>query len=400
MFINSPHIAPKMNEIEAAMQETAHGFAKDIMRPVGIQLDRMTPSEVIAADSPFWTVRKQYLELGLDLQEISQDLTPEQYVRCAMIVNEELGWGDLGLAFSMYGLAIPTWICKFVNRPDLLEQFGSSRGCWGLTEPDHGSDMVDFTHSLSPDENGGLKSNCRVTRKGDKLVINGQKSAWVSNASIAECMALFCRYDDGSGKPARGAFMVPLDLEGVSRSEPILRHGMRGLTDAEVYFDNVEIPLEYMLAGPDEYDVLVGKIISTANPGMGVFMVGLARAAYEMALDYSKERTQGGSPIFDYQTVKLKLFHMFRKIEYTRALTRHVLLMSVSETPPAFQLCASVKVTSTEMAIEVANSAFDLFGGNAQTQDYQIEKLVRDARLGTIADGTNDVLGLMASSFL
>jgi alkylation response protein AidB-like acyl-CoA dehydrogenase len=268
---------------------------------------------------------------------------------------------------------------------------------WSITEPDHGSDLLDFSHSVSPVGQGGLKSNCVVIKKGDKFLIRGQKSSWGSNGSIAHVSALFCRYDDGSGEAKCAAFIVPLDLPGVSRGKPLDKLGVRSLTDAELFFDDVEIPASYMLCPPEAYDELLAGILIGANPGMAIFSVGQARAAFELALAYAKERVQGGKPIFEHQAVRLKLFDMYRKIQAARALIRKTML-DHAQFAPRFENSVASKVTGTQTALEVTNQAFEIFGGNATTKEYPIEKLLRDARMGTIADGTNDVLSLMAAA--
>lgn len=389
---------PGISEIEKAMQETAHRFAVEVMRPTGIALDKMSAAEVIAPGSAYWQVHKQYRQLGLNLVEVSADLSPVECARLAYIVNEELGYGDLGLGWGCYAATFPAALARATGRADLQEIFTFDQiGCWGITEPDHGSDMLDFTGQVSPPPGNGSISNCVAVRRGDKIAINGQKSNWVSNGSVAETMSLFCRYDDGSRNNLRAAFLVPLNLPGISRGTPLHKMGVRSLTDAEIFFDNVEIPASYMVVPPEMYTQFLAGTLIGANPGMAVYMVGMARAAYEFALDYSKERKQGGRPIFEYPTVRIKLFEVFRKINAARALCRHAMVAHAQTDQPYFPLAASAKVTCTQLCMEAVNGAFEIFGGNAQTEDYPIEKLYRDARLGTIADGTNDVLSLMAS---
>lgn len=389
---------PGLTEIEASVQEVAHKFAAEVLRPAGIALDRLTPGEVIAEGSQLWDVFKHYRELGLNLSEISEELSPVEIARLTYLVNEELGWGDCGLGWSLYASGLAQAMIKSFGRDDLAEICTPrSISMWSITEPNHGSDMLDFTHLQSPAEQGGLKSDCVAVRQGDAIVIRGQKSAWGSNGSVADVAALFCRYDDGSGQAKRAAFIVPLNLPGVSRGKPLDKLGVRTLTDAELYFDNVEIPASYMLCPPEAYEELVAGILIGANPGMAIFSVGLSRAAFEYALRYSKERIQGGRPIFEYQAVQLKLFDMYRKIQAARALIRNTMLEH-AQFPPRFENSVSCKVTGTQLAVEVSNQAFEIVGGNAISKEYPLEKLLRDARLGTIADGTNDLLALMAAS--
>lgn len=397
--MQGPPVEPGLTEEERAIQATAHRYARDVLRPVGKALDRMTPEQVIAPESPYWNARRQYLELGLDLTEASRGLGPVEVARLTYLVHEELGWGDLGLGWGFYGGSFPSALVAAMGREDLAAVFTPDRlGCWGMTEPDHGSDLLDFERSLSSIEHGGRRSNCVAIRHGDRIVIRGQKAAWVSNGSIAKDMSLFCRYDDGSGTPGFGAFLVPLDLPGVRRSPPVRKMGVRSMSDSEIFFDDVEIPASYMVCGPKEYPALLRGILVGANPGMAVFLVGVARAAFEHALAYSKVRVQGGKPIFEHQAIGLKLFEMYRKIQAARALARHVMVTNAGNPAPYFPLAASAKVTGSQLAIEVVNTAFDVFGGYAKTEEYPIEKLLRDVRMGTVADGTNDVLSLMAAA--
>jgi len=385
-----------LTEIEASIQEVAHRFAEDVMRPAGKVLDQLTPEEVIADGSPLWDVFKQYRELGLNLFEISEGLTPVEVARLTYLVNEELGWGDCGLGWSLYASNMAQGMIKAMGRDDLWDVCPpDSISMWSVTEPNHGSNMLDFSHTLAPAEEGGSRSDCVAVKQGDKFIIRGQKSAWGSNGAIATHSALFCRYDDGSGEAKRAAFILPLDLPGVSRGKPLDKLGVRTLTDAELYFDDVEIPESYLLCPPEAYDELVKGILIGANPGMAIFSVGLARAAFEHALQYSKERTQGGRPIFEYQALQLKLFDMYRKIEVSRKLIRAT-MEDHSKFEPQLQNAVTCKVTGTQMALEVTNQAFEVFGGNATSKEYPIEKLLRDARMGTIADGTNEVLSLVA----
>ena len=142
---------------------------------------------------------------------------------------------------------------------------------------------------------------------------------------------------------------------------------------------------------------------------MGSTFVGCARAAFEMALEYAKERVQGGVPIIEHQSVKMKLFEMFRKIEAARSLNRRVVVFNNAHNPflgapegafPAVQYAIASKVTSTQTAFEVASEALQIFGGNGLSREYPVEKLLRDARASMIEDGSNEVLSLHAADRL
>jgi alkylation response protein AidB-like acyl-CoA dehydrogenase len=132
---------------------------------------------------------------------------------------------------------------------------------------------------------------------------------------------------------------------------------------------------------------------------MGNTFVGVAQAAFELALDYAKERIQGGVPIIQHQSVKARLFQMFRKVEAARSLARRV-SMNNAVNPGQLQYAIASKVTSTTTAFEVASDALQIFGGNGLSREYPIEKLMRDARAAMIEDGCNDVLSLAGADEL
>jgi alkylation response protein AidB-like acyl-CoA dehydrogenase len=140
-------------------------------------------------------------------------------------------------------------------------------------------------------------------------------------------------------------------------------------------------------------------MLGYANSGMGQLFVGVARAAYDYAVDYAKERVQGGVPIFEHQSVRGRLFKMFMKVEAARALVRRVALYTAANAP-IVQYSIASKVFCTNTAFEVASEAVQIFGGNGLSREYPIEKVLRDARASMIEDGCNEVLGLLGGSRL
>jgi alkylation response protein AidB-like acyl-CoA dehydrogenase len=193
--------------------------------------------------------------------------------------------------------------------------------------------------------------------------------------------------------------VVPLDLPGVSRGQPTNKLGQRALNQGEIFFDDVRIPAEYMVVGCDAYSAVVEQILTGANASMGTIFVGVARAAFEHALDYAKTRVQGGVPIIEHQSVKARVFKMFAQVEAARSLSRRVAYYN-STNPPLLQYSIASKVFSTNTAFEVASQALQIFGGNGLTKDFPIEKLMRDARASMIEDGCNDILSVVGAAKL
>jgi acyl-CoA dehydrogenase len=382
--------------------DLAHRFAVDVLRPAGATLDRLAdPAEVIAPGSLLWEVYDRYDETGLgDLgRSDAGDLAAR--ARLGAAVSEELAWGDVGLAITLgvSGLAQP-WV-EMTGNAALIERYCTpgtrTIGCWALTEPDHGSDTVGFTEAHFHDPS--LRANCVARPDGDGYVISGHKAAWVSCGSIADVILLFCTLEQDRGQAGGAAFVVPAELPGVERSRPLDKLGQRSLNQGEIVFDDVRVPADHMVVGPDAYPAALEAMLAHANAGMAQLFVGVARAGYDLALEYAKHRVQGGRPIIEHQSVKSRLFQMFSRVEAARALARRVSEYNAVSTPRIeYSIAAKTYVTNT--AFEVASAALQIFGGNGLTREYPIEKVLRDARASMIEDGCNEVLGIMAASRL
>jgi alkylation response protein AidB-like acyl-CoA dehydrogenase len=388
-----------LTEDERQVKEVAHRFAAEVMRPAGQTLDKMTPEDVIVPDSIFWDVFKQYHDLGFSA--LDPELDPVLAARLRCIIGEEMGWGDAGLAVAFGAAATPSNLAGMVENPELMERFPAQEiGCWAVTEPDHGSDMIDFNNRIMATGSDLGTPNCIARGEGDEFVISGQKSAWLCNGTIARSAALFCATETADGGSGYGIFLVPLERAGVSRGNPLHKIGQRALNQGEIFFDQVRIPARFMICGPDEYSLMTEMTLCSANGGMGTWFAGTARAALDLALDYARERVQGGVPIIEHQSVKSRLFAMYRKVEAARALNRRVCLYNAGSEVPSLEAAIASKVTSTQTAFEVASDALQIFGGAGISQEYPIEKIFRDARISMIEDGCNEVLGLVAADRL
>jgi alkylation response protein AidB-like acyl-CoA dehydrogenase len=395
-----------LSEEERAIQSVCNRFAKEVMRPIAEKLDKMNAEEMVAEGSPLWDFIEQMEESGiLDLEALAS-LSDEEKSRMIPIIFEELGWGDVGLAMGMVVMKFPAFAAYATGKPELIERFGKLRGCWVATQPDRGSDMVDLdkTEAFPGAKHG--KGNMQARVEGDELVINGQSSAWVSGTPIAECALAYILCDYGNGLHREDGSLnyvcalVPFDLPGVSKGKPLEKMGMRPLCQGEVYFDEVRIPMSYVMAGEHEAFGSFFGTLTYANMEMGISFTGVARAAYEHALAYVHERKQGGAPLIEHQGVRARLFSLFQKVEACRAMAYRVFAYNYGPNGPNLTASVASKTFVTETAMEVASEALQLFGGNGLTTEYPMEKLLRDARAGMIADGENNVLNLKAATLL
>ena len=388
-----------LNEMEQLIQDNVHQFALKVMRPAGVELDRVTPEEMIAPESPLWTVLKKSEELGLSITAMAE-LPPLDRVKLFAIASEELAWGDPGLAGAILVNHFPVIYSMLAGNMEMAHYCEGKLGCWGITESEHGSDMLDANAAVAARGGDYGRPSCLARIEGDKIIVNGQKAAWVSGAMTAEVCALYCHYEEGGQTRPGVSLIVPLDSPGVSRGKPLDKIGFRGLNQGELYFDNVEVPIANLLAGPDTYEDFVYRTLCEANPHVAALSVGIARAALEYAVEYAHQRKQGGVAIIQHTSVRLRLFEMFRKVEAARALTRRAMAFNATAPRPSMLASTSAKVTATQTAFEVASEAVQIFGGNGVTREYPVEKLFRDARSSMIADGLNEILGMKGGTDL
>ncbi len=387
-----------LSEEEAAIQDVVHQFAKNVLRPLGRELDKMTAEEVCAPGSPYWSIFEEAARLGMTPDFLEQ-FEPQVAHRLESIIGEEMGWGDAGLAISLTATNFPLEMARAVGNQELVELATGKIGCWMITHPDKGTDVgaFDMQREWVAGQQGN-KGSMFAKVGTDEIVINGQCSAWVSNGAVAQVALgyLSADYGDGffdkNGRPHGVAAIIPLDLPGVSRGKPLEKIGQRSLPQGEIYFDNVRIPKRFAVALQDEYYGNVASAWSFAGTHMSQVFTGVARSAFELALQYCHERKQGGQSLIDHQLTRYRLGDMMRRLELCRAVARRSLSyarLSPSGHPWA---TASAKVTVTEEAEKIVTEAFRLFGGNGTTREYPIEKLVRDVRAALIEDGENTML--------
>jgi len=407
-----PEIDLNLTDEQKALRDMVKRFGAEVMRPAGIELDKLgDPADVIADGSILWDVFKQFRELGLHTTSFSRSIggmAEDMDPMAGILLLEEMGYADAGLAISLFVASMPFTFCQFLPVPelqDLARQFVEDKdckliGCWGITEPDHGGDWA----------LGGDKAECgpslRGVLKGAEYIINGQKSAWVSNGTIATHSVLHVGLDPSRGMQGQGIAICPLDLPGITRGKPLDKIGQRPLNQGEIFFDDVHLPKEYMIVTPRPASESAGGGSGLFGGGgtpmgtMAVIFGGLSRAALDEAIKYARDRIQGGIPIIEHKNVKLKLFEMFMMTESARSLARRLQLYNSLSGSSSMLHTMAGKWMSTETAFKVASEAIQIFGGLGLSKEYTIEKIFRDARAAMIEDGTNEVLALSVADAL
>jgi alkylation response protein AidB-like acyl-CoA dehydrogenase len=402
-FELNPQVTPELE----ALKNGVHEFSEKVLRPAARALDKLaTPADVIAKDSPYWQVMR-----AAHSQNFHTALLPTQLGGLGLsglslhIALEELGWGSADFAITLACTGFPYASAAATRNPELIQEvvlpFVADKdarmvGCWAITEPSHGSDH--FLIAGSQFKDPALHGEVTARKEGDFYVLNGEKSRWVSNGTVATHAVVHLSLEPGMGLAGGGIAFVPLDLPGITKGAPLDKMGQRGLNQGGFTFKDVRIPARYMLmSDPRQYAAAMEQTLSLTGAVMGAVFTGVARAAFEEALAYTRTRTQGGRPICEHQLVQKHLYDMFVKVESSRQLSRAALIYNQSGAPTASEYSGAAKIHCTQNAFDVAHTAMSLMGGFGLTREPHIEKLFRDTRASLVEDGVNDVLALSAA---
>ncbi len=386
-----------LSEEEQGAQQGMHRFAREVMRPIGRELDRMPAEQAYLPGSPFWRFHGEMMKLGMG-PDAMMGMPPDLAARMEGIVVEELAWGDAGLAVSAGAGGMPMLMAMASGQQELIDLCAGKLGCWCATQPDRGSDGL----TLYPEErfpgSKGNKGNLQATFIADEVIFNGQTSAWVSNGPVAQValMDIVADYGQGffdeQGSTYGCNVIVPLDIKGVSRGKPLEKIGKRPLPQGEVFFDNVRVPRRFAIATRDDYELKHGHAWANAGTAMSHIATGLARAAFESALAYVHERRQGGALLAQLQLTQYRLGGIGTKVEAIRAMARHVAHYTKTSPQAHPYFTAAGKAFCCTELMNVVRESLHLMGGVGLTREFPIEKMLRDAQAMQIEDGENHLL--------
>jgi acyl-CoA dehydrogenase len=366
-----------LSDEQKDLREMAHDFATKEIRPVAWDYDRDStwPQEII----------EKAWEVGLMNTHIPEDYGgPGLDYLSGCLIEEEMGWGCSGIGTSLMcnGLAAaPVMIGgseevkkKYLGM--LTEEPKLASFC--LTEPDAGSDV------------SGMKTT--ATKKGDKWVINGSK-CFITNGGYADWFTVYAKTDKDAGHRGISAFVVPKDdTVTVDKKEDKL--GQRASNTATITFNETEIPAGNLLGEENHGFKLAMMTLDRTRPGVAGLAVGIAQAAFDFAAEYSKERVQFGVPIAMHQAVAFMIADMATKIEASRLLVWQS--ASFLDQGKRNTLAAShAKRFAADTAMEVTVDAVQVYGGYGFIKEYPVEKLMRDAKIMQLYEGTSQIQRLV-----
>ena len=386
-----------LSDDERGVQEAVHRFAKDIMRPLGQEIDRLPAAQAYAAGSAFWQFHAEAAKLGM-VPEALAGLSPQQAARLEGLLITELAWGDAGLAVSVGAGGLPMLMAQASGRQELVDLCAGRLGCWCATQPDRGSDgLMLYAEERHPGSKAN-KGNLQARFTADEIIFNGQSSAWVSNGPVAQValMDIVADYGDGCHDAQGNTYgcnvIVPLDLKGISRGRPLEKLGKRALPQGEIYFDNVRVPRRFAIATRDDYELKHAHAWAHAGTAMSHIAAGLARAAFEMALAYVAQRRQGGALLAQLQLTQYRIGGIGMQLEAIRAMARHVAHFTKVSAQAHPYFTAAGKAFCCSTLLSVVRESLQLMGGVGLTREFPIEKLLRDAQAMQIEDGENHLL--------
>lgn len=249
-----------------------------------------------------------------------------------------------------------------------------------------------FSYCLSESEAGSDASALRtkVERVGDGWVLNGSKK-WISNAGESEFYSVIAQGDPALGSKGITAFVVEKSDPGVSFGAPEKKMGMRGSPTREVYFDNVQLSDDRRISEVGQGFALAMDTLDHTRITIAAQALGLAQGAFDIATKYSHERHQFGKPIFDFQAIQFMLADMAMNIEAARLLTYSAAIKSENDEKELRFFSAASKCFASDMAMKVTQDAIQVLGGYGYVTDYPVERMMRDAKLTQIYEGTNQI---------
>ncbi len=367
-----------LTEEQIALQDMAHKFAANEIRPKAAECDQ-------TGTFPMEIFRKAF-DLGLMtgfIPEALGGLGLGSLESC--LIEEELAWGCAGITTSMTcnGLALTPIILAGTEdqKKQFVVPFGTEFGfaSFCLTEPGAGSDA------------GGIATTAR--KDGDVYVMNGRK-CFITNGTHASQYTVFASTDRSRGHKGLSAFIVPRSLPGVSPGKKEDKMGQRASDTSDVLFEEVRVPAANLLGKEGEGFKIAMKTLDYARPSVASMSVGVARAALELAMQYSKERVQFGAPIAMNQAIHFLLADMAMDIEAARLLTLKSAWL-LDQGRRCTKESSFAKAFAADLAMRVTTDAVQTFGGYGYMKDYPVEKLMRDAKLLQIYEGTSQIQRLV-----
>src|SRR5947207_5263702 len=394
-----PGFSLERSDDQRDIRDWVHGFAEGVVRPAAHEWDERE-------ETP-WPVIQEAAKIGLYGLDALAQFYGDPTGLLLPIVNEELFWGDAGIGMAIMGTSLAVAAIFGQGTGEQIGEwipqcFGSvdepAVAAFCASEPDAGSDV------------SAIRTSARYDEAADEWVLNGQK-AWATNGGIADVHVVIASIDRELGSRGHAAFVVPPGTKGLEQGAKVKKHGLRASHTADVHLDDCRVPGSCLLGGKEKLDERLAraregessrgqaamKTFEVSRPTVGSQAVGIARAAYEYALDYAKERVQFGRPIVENQAIAFALADMKMEIDAARLLVWRAAWMGHAGKDFNAAEGSMSKLKAGEVAVWVTERAMQILAGNGYTREYPVERMHRDAKIYTIFEGTSEIQRLVIS---
>jgi len=394
-----PKFTLELNQDQKDIRDWVHGFAEGVVRPAAAEWDERE-------ETP-WPVIQEAAKIGLYSFEALGQFFSDDTGLTLPIANEELFWGDAGIGMAIMGTSLAVAAIFGQGTPEQMGEwipqcFGSAEepkvAAFCSSEPDAGSDV------------SAIRTTAKYDEATDEWVLNGQK-AWATNGGIADVHVVIASVDRELGSRGHAAFVIPPGTKGCEQGAKVKKHGLRASHTADVHLDDCRVPGSCLLGGKEKLDERLARVregkkaksqaamqtFEASRPTVGSQAVGIARAAYEYALEYAKERSQFGRAIIENQAIAFTLADMKLEIDAARLLVWRAAWMG--RTGQKFENAegSMSKLKAGEVAVWATERAIQILGGNGYTREFPVERMHRDAKIYTIFEGTSEIQRLVIS---
>jgi alkylation response protein AidB-like acyl-CoA dehydrogenase len=380
------------------LRDWVHTFAADVIRPAAHEWDEKE-------EFP-WPILEEAAKIGLYSLDFFATQSFDETGIGIPITMEELFWGDAGIGLSIVGTVLAAAGVSSNGTPEQVgewvpQMFGSpgdlKLGAFCSSEPDAGSDV------------GAMRTRATYDEAKDEWVINGTKT-WATNGGLADIHVVTAVVDPDLRTRGQASFVIPPGTKGLSQGQKFHKHGIRASHTAEVVLDQVRVPGSCLLGGKEKLDARLAKArhgarsggsnasmatFERTRPAVAAQAIGIARAAYEVALDYAKTREQFGKAIIENQAIAFALADMKVSIDASRLLVWRAAWMASQGKRFENAEGSMSKLFAGETAVRVTTQAMQILGGNGFTREYPVERMNRDAKIYTIFEGTSEIQRLV-----
>ncbi|MGW1466241.1 acyl-CoA dehydrogenase family protein [Streptomyces sp. NPDC002308] len=391
-----------LTEEQRDLRDWVHGFAAEVVRPAAAEWD--------AREETPWPVIREAARIGLYGFESLADMYGDPTGLSLQIANEELFWGDAGIGMALFGTSLAVAGIFASGTPDQLAEWVPQ--CYGdeddpkvaafaVSEPQAGSDV------------SAMRTRARYDGAKDEWVLSGQK-AWITNGGIAEIHVVVASVEPELGARGQAAFIVPPGTPGLEAGRTVKKLGLRASHTADLFLDDVRVPGHCLLGGKEKLDARLARAreggtatgrtaksqaamatFEVSRPTVGAQALGIARAAYEYALEYAGQREAFGRPIVENQSIAFALADIRTEIEAVRLLIWQAAWMARNDRAFDAGQGSMSKLRAGELAVAATEKAVQILGGAGYSREHPVERMYRDAKIYTIFEGTSEIQRLV-----